>query len=148
MKKVLKYPKHLIDSIIEYDYCGMSAEMGFMLVLGLFPFMLFLVAVFGWLGHKTFMNSILLFLSNVMPTDAMKLITTVLKQAMIFSKGGLIATVGFLVTVFLTMNAVAVILKGLNTAYRVEETRSFLYTRVLSLIMVFVNTFVFFLSIF
>src|SRR5574344_1137461 len=147
MKKVLKYPKHLINAIIDYDFCGMSAEMGFMLVLGLFPFMLFLLAVFGWLGHKSFMNSVLLFLSNVMPNDAMKLVTTVLNQAMIFSKGGLIATFGFLVTLFLTMNAVAVILKGLNTAYSVEETRSFLYTRVLSLIMVFVNTFVLFLSI-
>lgn len=147
MKKVLKYPKHLINAIIDYDFCGMSAEMGFMLVLGLFPFMLFLLAVFGWLGHKSFMNSVLLFLSNVMPNDAMKLVTTVLNQAMIFSKGGLIATFGFLVTLFLTMNAVAVILKGLNTAYRVEETRSFIYTRILSLIMVFVNTFVLFLSI-
>jgi membrane protein len=147
MNKFASYPKHLFKAIIDYDFCGMSAEMGFMLVLGIFPFMLFLVATFGWLGHKSFMNAVLLFLSNIIPTDAMRLITTVLNQAMIFSKGGIMATVGVIVTLFLTTNAVAVILKGLNTAYRVEETRSFLYTRVLSLIMVFVNTLVMFLSI-
>src|SRR5574344_598506 len=117
MKKVFKYPKHIYNAIIDYDFSGRSAEMGFMLVLGIFPFMLFLVAVFGWLGHKTFMNSVLLFLSNIMPIDAMNLIRTVLREVMIFSKGGLMGAIGFVVTLFLTSNAVAVVLKGLNTAY-------------------------------
>lgn len=37
----------LIRSIIKNDFFGMAAEMGFMLVVGIFPFMLFLMAVFG-----------------------------------------------------------------------------------------------------
>jgi len=147
MRKILKYPKRLINSVIDNDFSGMAAEMGFMLMLGIFPAMLFLMAVFGWMGNKSFMNPVLLFLSNVMPTDSMALIYTVLKEVMIFSKGGLMATIGVIVTLFLTSNAVAVVLKGLNKAYKVEETRSFLYTRVLSVIMVFVNTLVLFLSI-
>ena len=147
MKKILKYPKRVIDLVIENDFSGMAAEMGFMLMLGIFPAMLFLMAVFGWMGNKSFMNPVLLFLSNVIPTDSMALIRTVLNEVMIFSKGGLIGSVGIVVTLFLTSNAVAVVLKGLNKAYQVEETRSFLYTRLLSIIMVFVNTFVLFLSI-
>lgn len=147
MKKVFKYPKYVIDAVIQKDFCGMAAEMGFMLVIGIFPFMLFLMAVFGWMGNKSFINPVLLALSNIMPTDAMNLIHTVLKEVMIFSKGGLVATIGFVVTVVLTSNAIAVVLKGLNTAYKVEETRSFVYTRILSVIMLFVNTFVLFLSI-
>lgn len=147
MRKVVKYPKHVINAVIENDFCGMAAEMGFMLVIGIFPFMLFLMSVFAWMGNKSYMDPVLLFLSNVMPTDAMNLIHTVLKEVMIFSKGGLVATIGFFVTIFLTSNAIAVVLKGLNKAYKVEETRSFVYTRVLSVIMLFVNTFVLFLSI-
>lgn len=81
------------------------------------------------------------------PPNAVDLIKTVLKEVMIFSKGGIMAATGIIVTIFLTSNAVAVILKGLNRAYKVEETRSFLYTRILSVIMVFVNTFMLFLSI-
>lgn len=133
--------------IIENDFPGMAAEMGFMLMLGIFPAMLFLMAVFGWMGNKSFMNPVLLFLSNVVPDESMKLIYTVLKEVMIFSKGGLMAFIGIIVSLFLTSNAVAVILKGLNTAYKVEETRSFIYTRILSVIMVLVNTFMLFLSI-
>lgn len=147
MRRVLKVPRHIFNAVIENDFSGMAAEMGFMLVLGIFPAMLFLMAVFGWMGNKSFMNPVLLFLANIMPTDSMNLIRTVLNEVMIFSKGNLLAIIGIIVTLFLTSNAVAVILKGLNKAYKVEETRSFIYTRILSIIMVFVNTFVLFLSI-
>lgn len=146
-KAILKYPNYIVKAILDNDFFGMAAEMGFMLMLGIFPAMLFLMAVFGWMGNKSFMNSVLLFLSNVMPVDSMNLIRTVLTEVMIFSKGGLIAFVGIIVSLFLTSNAVAVVLKGLNRAYKVEETRSFIYTRLLSVIMVFVNTFMLFLSI-
>lgn len=147
MRKFIKYPKHVVKAVIDNDFSGMAAEMGFMLVIGIFPFMLFLMAVFGWMGNKSFMNSVLLVLSTIMPNDAMNLIHTVLKEVMIFSKGGLIATIGFIITIILTSNAIAVILKGLNKAYKVDETRSFIYTRILSVVMLFVNTFVLFLSI-
>lgn len=147
MKKLIKYPKHVVKAVIDNDFSGMAAEMGFMLMLGIFPAMLFLMAIFGWVGKKSFMNQVLFFLSNVIPADSMNLIHIVLKEVLIFSKGGLIGTIGFIVTLFLTSNAVAVILKGLNRAYKVDETRSFIYTRILSVIMVFVNTFMLFLSI-
>lgn len=147
MNRIVKYPKHVVTAVIENDFSGMAAEMGFMLMLGIFPAMLFLMAVFAWMGNKSFINPVLLFLSTIIPADSMKLIHNVLNEVMIFSKGGLIATIGIIVTLFLTSNSVAVVLKGLNRAYKVEETRSFVYTRILSLIMVFVNTFMLFLSI-
>ena len=145
--KLSKYIKHIAAAVLDNDFAGMSAEMGFMLMLGIFPAMLFLAAIFGWMGNKSFINPVLVFLSNVIPADSMSLINTVLREVMIFSKGILVGTIGFIVTLFLTSNAVAVILKGLNRAYKVEETRSFLYTRGLSIVMVFVNTFMLFLSI-
>lgn len=147
MSKFVRYPKHVVKAIIDNDFSGMAAEMGFMLMLGIFPTMLFLVAIFGWMGKKAFMNPVLVFMSNVIPADSMDLIRTVLNEVMLFSKGGLVGVIGFVVTLFLTSNAVAVVLKGLNRAYKVEETRSFMYTRLLSIIMVFVNTFMLFLSI-
>ena len=74
LKKLLKNKTirglvRLIKSIIENDFYGMAAEMGFMLVIGIFPFMLFLTALFGWLGKHSFMNPLILFLQQVMPDD-------------------------------------------------------------------------------
>ena len=139
--------RRLIKSVIRNDFCGMAAEMGFMMVIGIFPFMLFLMAVFGWMGHKSMIEPILLFLNTVMPAQAINLIKSVLNEVMIFSNADIMAVVGFCVTLFLSTNSIAVVLKGLNRAYKVDETRNFFYTRLLSLIMVFVDTMVLFLSI-
>ena len=139
--------KRLIISIIKNDFYGMAAEMGFMMVIGIFPFMLFLTAVFGWMGNRACMPHILRFLSNIMPEQVMDLIKTVLSEAMIFSHGKLIAIIGFCITIILSTNAIAVVLKGLNRAYKVTETRNFAYTRILSFIMMCVDVMVTFLSI-
>jgi membrane protein len=146
-KNIVRGLKRLIISVIKNDFYGMAAEMGFMLVIGIFPFMLFLTAVFGWMGNKAMMTPILRFLATFMPEQAMNLIMTVLSEAMIFSHGRLMAIIGFCVTLILSTNALAVVLKGLNRAYKVPETRNFVYTRLLSLLMVFVDTMVLFLSI-
>lgn len=137
----------LIRSIIKNDFFGMAAEMGFMLVVGIFPFMLFLMAIFGWLGNKSYMEPVLKMLSKITPNQTMDLLQSVLNQTMIFGHGRLMAIIGICTSLFLSLNGVAVILKGLNRAYKVEETRSFLYTRILSLLMVFVNVLILFLTI-
>lgn len=147
MKCKFKTLRNIIKSVIDNDFFGMAAEMGFMLVIGIFPFMLFLTALFGWLGKHSFMNPLIVFMQQVMPNDVINLIETVLNEVWFFTKGGLVATLGFCITLILSTNALAIVLKGLNRAYKVEETRSFLYTRLLSLVMVFVNALVLFLSI-
>ena len=147
MKIRFKTLRNIINSVVENDFFGMAAEMGFMLVIGIFPFMLFLTALFGWLGKHSFMNPLIVFLQQVMPGDVINLIETVLNEVWFFTKGGLVAIFGFCITVILSTNALAIVLKGLTRAYKVEETRSFLSPRLLSLVMVFVNALVLFLSI-
>lgn len=145
--RYLKFIIRLVHSVIDNDFFGMAAEMGFMLVIGIFPFMLFLMAIFGWMGNKSLMDPVIIFLANFMPEQAMNLIMTVLSEVMFFTQGGIMAVVGIIATTFLSMNAMAVVLKGLNRAYKVKETRSLIYTRVLSLLMILVDVMVLFLSI-
>ena len=94
--------KRLVTSVIDNDFFGMAAEMGFMMVIGVFPFMLFLMAVFGWMGNKALIGPVLRFLATFMPEQAMDLILTVLSEVMIFSQGGVMAIIGFCVTMFLS----------------------------------------------
>ena len=145
-KGILAFAK-LVKSIIIHDFYGMAAEMGFMLVVGFFPFMLFLMAIFGWMGNRSYLDSVLTVLASIMPNQAMNLLKSVIEETMIFGHGKLIAIIGIITTIVLSTNGVAVILKGLNRAYKVEETRSFIYTRILSFLMVFVNILVLFLTI-
>ena len=147
IKNQIKTIRNIIQSVVENDFFGMASEMGFMLCIGICPFILFLTALFGWIGKHYFMNPIFIFMQNIVPSDALNVINTVLKEVFFVSKGGLIAVLGFAITLFLSTNTVAIIAKGLNRAYKVKETRSFIYSRLLSLIMVLVNTLVLFLSI-
>ena len=77
-KNRFKILRNIIQSVIDNDFFGMASEMGFMLVIGIFPFMLFLTALFGWLGKHSFMNPLIIFLQQVMPGDVINLIETVL----------------------------------------------------------------------
>ena len=143
----LKTIKSIIDSVVENDFFGMASEMGFMLCIGIFPFILFLTAIFGFIGKHSFMGPIFIFMHNIMPTDVINLMNTVLDEVFFFKRSGLVAVLGFCITLFLSTNTIAIVAKGLNRAYKVKETRNFFYSRLLSLIMVFVNTLVLFLSI-
>lgn len=146
-KLIKEYFLNLVDSIIHEDFPNAAAEMAYMLVIGIFPFMLFLTAVFGWLGKQFFMAKLLAALSAIAPVDVIKLINSVLKEVTLFQNGGLIGVAGFFVTLFLASNAIAVIIKGLNRANKIQENRTFIHVRLLSILMVFVNTFFLFISI-
>ena len=68
------YLRNLIQSIIRDDYANAAGEMAYMTVLGIFPFMLFLMTVFGWLGKTTFIDKIIYSLSNIAPQGVIDLI--------------------------------------------------------------------------
>ena len=142
-----KYIESLIKKIIDQDFFGVAAEMAFWFILGLFPFLLFLTALFGWMGKKTLISPILTFLTNVAPKDVSNLILNTLEEEMIFNQGTLIAIFRFCITIWLSSNALAVIIKGLNKAYAIEETRNFIFTRVLAILMVLINSLLLFLAV-
>lgn len=144
---IKNYFTNLVSRIIIDDFFGMAAEMGFWFAIGIFPFMLFMMSFFSLLGKKSLFMPIMDFLDSVAPTDSVNLIKDVLNEVLIFQHGGLIAIFGFFITVFLSSNAIFVIIKGLNRALGIEEHRNLLTTRTISILMVFVNVFVMFITI-
>ena len=142
-----EYIENLVEKIIAQDFCGVAAEMAFWFILGLFPFLLFLTSLFAWMGKKTLITPILNFLTTIAPKDVASLIVETLNEAMIFKQGTLIAVFGLCITIFLASNAIFVIIKGLNRAYAIEETRNLIYTRTLAILMVFINSLVLFLVV-
>ena len=149
MNKQIRIIKNVIKDVVDNDLFGMAAEMGFMLVVGFFPFMLFLTAVFGWLGKHTFMTPLMDFFCKVVPGVLyfLRFTSLFMNDICFFSKGGLVAALGFTITVILSTNAIAIVAKGLNRAYKLEDSRSWIYNRLLAFIMVFVNALILFLSI-
>jgi membrane protein len=146
-KKIKKYMLNLVNRVIIDDFFGMAAEMGFWFALGIFPFMLLVMVFFGWLGKKSLMLPIINFLDAVAPSQSVNLIKNVLDEVVIFEKGGLVAVFGIIVTIALASNSIFVIIKGLNSALGIEENRNLFVTRSLSVLMVFINAFILFISV-
>lgn len=146
MRKIKKVSQSLIECIITDDFLGMASEMAFMFTIGIFPFMIFLVSFFGFLGSKMEFEQIISLMSNIVPISAMSIIKTFLHQ-IIIAKSGSLAIISFIVCMVLASNATAVISKGLNRAYNVDETRNFFYVRFLSIMIVFINAMVMFIGV-
>ena len=147
IEKTVNYLKNLINRIIIDDFMGMAAEMGFWFAIGIFPFMLFMMSFFSIMGKKSLFTPIIAFLDSVAPTDSVNLIKEVLNEVLIFEHGGIVAVFGFFITVFLSSNAIFCIIKGLNRALGIDEHRNLISTRILSILMLFVNVFVMFITI-
>ena len=129
----------LVKRTISDDFFGMASEMSYMIALGFFPFITFIATIFGWLGKRNLIEQLIIFFQNFVPVDVVSLIKDVLNEVILFERGGLLALFGFVVTVALASNAIAVVIKGLNRAYDVQENRSFILTRSISVLMVFAN---------
>lgn len=136
---ISEYFFNLAETAVNEDFPNAAAEMAFMMAIGIFPFMLFVMAVFGWLGKKTFVTKVMVALTAVAPSDVISLIKTVMNEVVLFKQGGIIATIGLIATIIIASNAVAVVIKGLNRASKVNENRSFIRVRLLAILMVLVQ---------
>lgn len=150
LNKVIKKTKNVIKDlfirVIKDDFPGMAAEMAYIFILAFFPFMIFLISVFGRLGTASHISKIMDFLSEIAPLSAMSTIENALKSIMESSSASL-ATIGLVVSLFLASNATAVAIKGLNKAYKTKETRNFLYVRFLSIALVILNAIILFIGV-
>ena len=139
--------KNFIIVLIQDDFFGMASEMAFIFTFGIFPCSFVLLSIFSYLGKKALILPIWHVITRITPSETINLVNRVVHEILIFEKGGLVGIISICITLFLALNVFAVIMKGLNKAYGIEETRSFIFTRVLALAMVFINALVLFLSV-
>lgn len=137
----------LKNVIIKEDFFGSAAEMSYMLTLGIFPFLLSFMAIFSMIGNTTFVNQALIVLSQFAPAEVLEVIQTVLREVTVLKGGSLVAIIGFLTTLYLASNTISVIIKCLNKSNKIQETRGFIHTKILAIIMVFVHVIFLFISV-
>ena len=133
--------------IIKEDIFGSAAEMSYMLTLSVFPLLLSFMAIFSILGNTAFVNEALNTLSQFAPGEVIVVIQTVLKEVTLLKGYSLVAIIGFLTTLYLASNSISVIIKCLNKSDKIQETRSFIHTKLLAIGMVFVYVIFLFFSV-
>jgi membrane protein len=108
---------------------GGAAELSYYFLLALFPMLIFLTSLVGFLPGAQ--QAILVSLGRVVPGQAMKLVNDTLQDVINNRSGGLLSF-GILGTLWAASVGVAALMETLNVVYCVKEGRSFWKVRLIA----------------
>ena len=125
--------KHLAQRINQDEIFGRAAQLSYYFLLALFPLLLFLINVLGYLAQEgtVFRDKLLTYFAAVMPGSAVALVRTTLDEISLSSGTGKLSF-GLLAALWAASNGMGAISQTLNSAYNVRETRSWWKVRVIS----------------
>jgi membrane protein len=115
------------------DVLGRSAQLAYYFLLALFPALLFLTSLIGYIAGESgdMRNSLFGYLSAVLPGEATKIVQTTVAEVTQNSGGGKFSF-GVLATLWAASNGMGAISESLNVAYDVKETRPWWKTRLIA----------------
>jgi membrane protein len=114
----------------EDNVWGGAAQLGYYFLLALFPMLIFLMSLLGFLPGAQ--ESIVRMLAKVVPGQAMTLVYQFIQDVVEHRSGGLLSF-GVLATLWAASSGVVAVMGTLNVAYDVEEGRPFWKVRLISI---------------
>ena len=113
-----------------------AAGLAFYFLLALFPALIALASIVGFLPIPNLFQSILDTMSKVVPPDSMGLVRTVVNDVITPNRGKLLSF-GLLGSFWAVSTGFATLMEALNVAYDVPETRPYWKTRLLAFWLTF-----------
>jgi membrane protein len=128
--------RRLRHRINEDDVFGRAAQLSYYFLLALFPLLLFLISLLGYLAQEgtEFRNTLLVYVSTLMPPSAAGLVRTTLDEISAARGGGKLS-LGLLAALWAASNGMGAISQTLNTAYDVTESRPWWRVRLVSVLL-------------
>ena len=125
--------KRLVKRINEDEIFGRAAQLSYYFLLALFPLLLFLINILGYLAQQgtLFRDKLLVYLAALMPASAFVLVHTTVDEISASSGTGKLSF-GLIAALWAASNGMGAISDTLNTAYNVKETRSWWKVRLIS----------------
>src|SRR5690625_2427507 len=130
MQKVIQFGKNVLDRFDQADVSGFSAQLAYFFLLSLFPFLLFLVTLLGYLPIDN--RAVIDIIGTYLPADVVQMIDSNLTHLVSNRSGGLLS-IGIIGTIWSASNGINAITKSFNRAYQVEENRSFISARIIAI---------------
>ena len=124
--------KHLYEKIKEDEITGLAAQLAYYFLLSIFPLLIFTITLLPYFPVTT--QDIISMLEAYVPSESVKLLESSLSTVMENRNGGLLSF-GILATIWSASNGINAIIRALNHAYDVEESRSFIVSRALALVL-------------
>jgi membrane protein len=136
--------KKLWHRIKEDDLPGLSAQLAYYFLLSLFPLLICLFTMLPYLPipHQDLLSVI----SDFAPVEAMDLIEANLSDIM-GQRNGKLLSLGVIGTIWSASNGVNAIVAAFNKAYNVKESRSFIVSNGMAILLTFGMIFVFIIAV-
>jgi membrane protein len=119
------------QDLLRHHTLQVAAALSYYFALSVFPALIFLSAVIGMLPVRDLFNSVLGFMSRVLPADAMHIVSAVLHDVL-SSPHATWLSFGTLGIIWTASSAFAALIEALDIAYDAEENRPYWKTRLLS----------------
>jgi membrane protein len=116
----------------------MAAALSYYSVLSLFPALIFLSAMVGYLPVPDLFNQTLASMARFLPADTMGLVHRILADVLSPNKGAFLSF-GVLGTLWSASGGFAAAIEALNIAYQVDDDRPIWRTRPLAVVLAFIT---------
>lgn len=135
--------KRAVKEFLRDDMTTYASALSYHALFALFPFLIFLIALLGFLQIPGFFSWLLEQAQTALPQDAYQRVQDVITQIQNQPRGGLLSF-GILAALWAASSGIRSLMNALNTAYDVEETRaawkryllSILYTLGLAVLLI------------
>jgi membrane protein len=123
---VREFLRRYVKAVFDDDVPGLAAELAYRFMFATFPFAIFVVALSGlmasWLGIADPGSRIIGAIGNSLPSDLIGPVKTQLELALADTQPQLLS-LGAVVTLYAATGGIDTLMKAMNRAYGVTETR-------------------------
>ncbi|MFC6115992.1 YihY/virulence factor BrkB family protein [Sporosarcina thermotolerans] len=123
--------KELLVRIKKVDITGLGSQLAFFFLLSMFPLLIFMITLLPFLNIDE--NQVFLFIRDYAPESVFRLIQDTLQEILANRNGGLLS-IGAVATIWSASKGMNALTKALNHSYFVEESRSFIIARSMSVV--------------
>ncbi len=131
LRKTVIFLVMFIKKIGDDDIFALGAQLAYYMVLSFIPFLMFLMTLVGFSHLNS--DAVLNLLSNVMPTEAFNIIQSTVIEIVDREQTGLL-WISIALAIWVSSSGFKAVIKGLNKAYGVKETRSYIKLKLISMI--------------
>lgn len=133
MKEKFKYyGKSLLGELKKDRATGLAAQQAYYYMLALFPMLILLIAIVPYLNLDP--QKAINVINQLLPEESAQLLRDNVVKLVSERNGGLL-TFGIIGTIWSASNGMNAFMKAMNIAYDVEETRSFIKARLVSILL-------------
>ncbi len=118
--------------VMRHHMLQVAAALSYYFVLSVFPGLIFLSAIVGFISLPDLFNRVLLLMGRLLPQDTMKLVYSVLSDVLASHRGTWLSF-GMLGLIWTASAAFDSMIEALNIAYDVKDDRPFWKTRLLAI---------------